>query len=217
MSGQIEEYKPKRGRPKLTEEEKRRREVQRAEEKRLIKEKVKFEIAKKQEEEDISAQIKSARRFDSLPDINTSNPAQVKKRIQEFFKICTEENELPSYKGLAIALGVDSGTLKEWLEKGEKGSEITNVLARAIDMITNVIEQLTIKGKIPVAFARFLLMANFGYKENAEMNVTTKDDANDAAKVAKLQEKYKNSIVDDFDIDSLLTAAKEPPKGDFEE
>lgn len=82
MSGQIEEYKPKRGRPKLTEEEKRRREVQRAEEKRLIKEKVKFEIAKKQEEENISSQIESAIRFESLPDINTNSPAQVKKRIQ---------------------------------------------------------------------------------------------------------------------------------------
>ena len=49
------------------------------------------------------------------------------------------------------------------------------------------------------------------------MNVTAKDNANDAAKVAKLQEKYKNSIVDDFDLDTLFNVAKEPPKGDFED
>lgn len=213
MSEQIEEYTAKRGRPKLTEDEKRRR----AEEKKLFNERVKLEMAKQKESEDISAQIECTMRLAGLPDINTNNPAQVRKRIQDFFKICTEENELPSYKGLAIALGVDSGTLKEWLEKGEKGSEITGILARAIDMITNMIEQLASKGKIPAAFSRFLLMANFGYKENAEMNVTAKDNANDAAKVAKLQEKYKNSIVDDFDLDTLFNAAKEPPKGDFED
>ncbi len=237
-----EEYMPKPGkpgRPKLTEEEKRLRKQARDAEKRRIKEQVKYEtklalqkkaakealktvddesedIKETSAKDDFSSQLANAVKLATMESFDSDNPDLIKQRIKEYFEYCQSTDDMPTFPGLALALGTDSRQLTQWLQKNEKGSEVTNIIIRAIDIITNLIEQLSIKGKIDKTFAKFTLMANFGYRDSADVSVAAKGLLDDTANLAKIAEKYSKSIVDDSNVDLLQTEI-EPPKEESEQ
>ena len=184
-----------RGRPKLTEEEKASRKVKCA-------------------PGELSEQIDYAVAITKFGKIDSNDPKQVKKRINEYFAHCHETDTMPTKPGLALALCTNSKELDKWLKKtSKKPYEVVELVTKAADIIANLVEQLATKGKMDKAFSMFTLKSNFDYRESSEVVIAPKNPLEDGANLAKIAEKYSKSIVDDNIIEvDYRVIEDEPPE-----
>lgn len=127
-----------------------------------------------------------------LPEVDMKNPAEVQKRIRDYFNICAENDMKPSVAGIALAFSVDRKTFWAWangIESDYIPAESRSTIKKAYALLNAQMENYMQNGKINPVAGIFLMKNNMGYKDQQEF-VLTPNAENDAA-AGDVQSKYK--------------------------
>lgn len=188
-----EQITRRRGRPRLTAEEKAERARKRKTgELPTIKrsDQVKFghEFA---EAGDNSKFLQHALAIRSMPAIDLANPAEVKRRIDWYFNHCVADDMKPSVKGFCNALRISKSTLWNWKTGAFRAGTHEEIIVQAYDVLEALWEDYMQNGKINPMAGVFLGVNNYGYKDVKQVNVTPVADSQpERLDVSAIEAKY---------------------------
>ena len=143
--------------------------------------------------------INHSLKLSELPKCSMQNTEQVRQRINDYFRICADDDMKPSVAGLALALDIDRTYLWE-IREGRKGKnpDVANLLKKAMKILDLQMVDYMQNGKINPVSGIFLMKNNFGYADKQEVVVTPQSPLGDAAKDTKaLEQQYIDSVVDE--------------------
>ena len=146
------------------------------------------------EEGEMSKAIAAELELVSLPKIDTTDPVQVKERIDQYFQWCISHDARPHVEQMALALKVTRQTLWNWRQTGnERGKIIEN----AVQVIASLTESWGINGKLnPVVFI-YICKNHFGWRDTVEIEAKTTLPLAD-----KSPAEIKRLLTDDIPIES---------------
>lgn len=108
-------------------------------------------------------------RLATLPKVDPNDAEAVKSRITEYFGICIDQDEKPSWAGLALSFGVVRDTLTSWKTgKTKRPPEVREALTQAYSILNALHEDNMQEGRINNVTGIFLAKANFGYQDNPQ-------------------------------------------------
>jgi hypothetical protein len=165
-----EENKPKRGRPRLSDEEKKERALKRQNgELQSFK---RPDSTVQASPGDNAQYIRHALANLSMPPIDISDPAQVEDRVMWYFNHCIEDDMKPTVMGLANAMGVNRDTIQAW-HKGEyRAGTHQHIIQRAYALMEEQWQHYMLNGKVNPVAGIFLAKNLFGYSDKQEYVVT---------------------------------------------
>ena len=146
------------------------------------------------EKGEMSKAISAELELVALPKIDTTDPEQVRERVDQYFKWCMNHDARPHVEQMALALKVTRQTLWNWRQtENERGRIIDN----AVQVIASLTESWGINGKInPVTFI-FLCKNHFSYRDAVEIEAKTSQPLAD-----KSPAEIKRALEQDLPIDS---------------
>lgn len=185
----------RRGRPPLSPEEKQRRKEERALAPKAPKTPgpppaYSVHALQNMEPGDNSRYLAHAMAVMNMPPVDTSDPVQVERRIQEYMELCGQHDMKPTVKGFCNALRIDRTTLFEWKRGTYRANTHQAVALRAYDLLEELWEGYMQNGKINPVSGIFLGKNNFGYQDKQEYVVTPNTGAPEAVDVATIEAKY---------------------------
>ena len=178
---------PKRGRPRLSEEEKKRRAELRKTGELPTAHNYGQEYVEAGDNTKFLAHALAVR---SMPPINTSDPVQVEQRIHDYFALCVENDVKPTVKGFLNSLRVAKSTLWEWKTGGFRAGTHQAIICEAYDVLEALWEDYMMNGKINPVSGIFLGKNNFGYADKQEMVLTPNTGMPVPQDVATIEAKY---------------------------
>ncbi len=100
------------------------------------------------------------------------------ERLNEFFKHCVENNELPTVEKMCLALGTVRQTVWNW-ETGATNvsQERRDMLKKAKEIISSMDAELAAKGKIPVPTYIFRAKNYYGMRDDPQVVVQVNDNS----------------------------------------
>lgn len=116
--------------------------------------------------------LRAARVAFSLPPIDISDPAQVEKRIEDYFDFCEDHDKKPNIKGLGNWLGVSDETVMNWRKGIYRESTHLGVIKKAVDLIQELWWEYGNDGKVNPASWIFIGKNAFGMKDAQEVVIT---------------------------------------------
>lgn len=108
----------------------------------------------------------------SMPEIDTSDPVQVRQRISDYFTLCVQNDIKPTVKGFLNSLRVAKSTLWEWKQGNFRAGTHQQIICEAYDVLEALWEDYMMNGKINPVSGIFLGKNNFGYKDQQEYVLT---------------------------------------------
>ncbi len=186
--------KPKRGRPRLSEEEKQQRAAMRktgelAKQPYNRKEPVKWG-QEYVEPGDNSRYLAHALAIAELPPVDKSDLNAVEERISWYFNHCFTNDMKPTVSGLCNSLGVCRQTLLNWRTGVHRSDSYQAVILKAYGIMESLWEDYMQNGKINPVSGIFLAKNNYGYQDKQEMVVTPNTGVPEAADPAFIEAKY---------------------------
>ena len=188
-----EEKKRGRGRPPLTDEQKR--------ENALARKRGELAPGKKNFGEenvqagDNSRYLRHALATLELPPIDISNAAQVSDRLGWYFNHCADSDMKPTVNGMCNALGIHRDTLHAWRTGEYRADSHQAIVMKAYRVLEELWEDYMLNGKINPVSGIFLSKNLFyGYADKQEFVLTPnsglseEDAATIAAKYDELPE-----------------------------
>lgn len=127
----------------------------------------------------------------NMPPIDTSDPVQVKQRIDDYFTLCVQHDIKPSVKGFLNSLRVAKSTLWEWKTGGFRAGTHQQIICEAYDVLEALWEDYMMNGKINPVSGIFLGKNNFGYKDQQEYVLTPNQRQFSADDVKLIESKYE--------------------------
>ena len=181
----------KRGRPRLTPEEK----AERARLRKAGAPPIRADQAKFGQEfverGDNSKYLQHALVVRGMPAIDLANPKDVERRIDWYFNQCIEDDMKPSVKGFCNALKISRSTLWNWRTGAFRAGTHEEVIVRGYDVLEALWEDYMQNGKINPMAGVFLGVNNYGYKDVKQVNVTPVTDSQpERLDVAAIEAKY---------------------------
>ena len=179
----------RRGRPRLTEEEK----AIRAEQRRSgeLASRPRSDLQENIEHGDNAKYLKHALAIRKMPAIDTRNPEDVEARIDLYFQCCMENDMKPTVKGFCNALRISKTTLWNWKTGNYRAGTHEEVIVRAYDVLEALWEDYMMNGKINPMSGVFLGINNYGYKDVKQVNLTPIVDSQpEVIDIATLEAKY---------------------------
>lgn len=186
----MEETK-KRGRPRLSEEEKKERAAKRksGELPTIKRPDTSLRLTEQVDAGDNARYLAHAMATMNLPRINTSDPKQVEERIQWYLRHCVDNDMKPTVKGFCNALGISRNTLWNWKCGNFRAGTHEEIVVRAYDLLEEMWENYMQNGKINPVAGIFLGKNNFGYQDKQEY-VLTPNQHQETIDVATIEAKY---------------------------
>lgn len=108
----------------------------------------------------------------AMPPIDTTDPEQVKQRINDYFVLCGQNDMKPTVTGFLNALRVPKQTLWEWKKGNVRKETHQAIILDAYAMLEALWEDYMQNGKINPVSGIFLGKNNFGYTDKQEYVVT---------------------------------------------
>lgn len=133
--------------------------------------------------------LKHALSVRNMPPINTKDPVQVKRRIDDYFQLCAEDDIKPTVTGFLSCLRIGRTTLWEWKQGNFRKETHQQIILEAYEMLEQMWEHYMLNGKINPVSGIFLGKNNFGYQDKQEY-VVTPNTKNDYVDPATLEAKY---------------------------
>lgn len=194
---EIIEVKRGRGRPRLSEEEKKRRaEMRKTGELKPItrpdlKNRPRADLQQGIEPGDNTKYLNHMMAIRQMEPIDTTDPKQVERRIDEYFCLCGMNDMKPTVKGLCNALGIVKQTLWNWRNSQTRVGSHEDIILRAYDSLEALWEDYMMNGKINPMAGVFLGVNNYGYKDVKQVNLTpVVQQEPEVLDVAALEAKY---------------------------
>ncbi len=185
----MEEIKKRgRGRPPLSEEEKKHRAELRA--LNPAPPTTGVNALKNMEPGDNSRYLAHAMAVMNMPPIDIADPVQVEKRIQDYMGLCTQYDMKPTVKGFCNSLRISRQALLDWKRGNFRAGTHQEVILRAYDLLEELWENYMQNGKINPVSGIFLGKNNFGYQDKQEYVVTPNTTVPEAVDVATIEAKY---------------------------
>lgn len=184
----------KRGRPRLSEEEKQKRaEMRKNGELPAIKRP--DMLAQNRGMENIepgdnSRYLAHALATASLPPIDISDIEQVKERINWYYKHCFDNDMKPTVAGFCSALKIARQTLLNWKTGSFRADTHQAVILEAYGLMEELWENYMQNGKINPVSGIFLAKNNWGYQDKQEMVVTPNTTVVEPTDAATIEAKY---------------------------
>ena len=132
-------------------------------------------------EESNTKRLREARVAMSLPKIDTNDPAQVERRVNEYLDFCEINNKRPQMIGMANWLGLTRMQLYNY-KTGRTLHEGAPVVQRALNMLEEVMVEQTMDVKGNPANLIFLLKNMFGYKDQTDVVINQGEDVPEMSK-----------------------------------
>lgn len=192
-----EQNKPKRGRPRLSEEEKKERALKRANGE--LPSVARPDRVPQTEPGDNALYIRHALANLSMPPIDISNPKQVEDRVLWYFNHCIEDDMKPSVMGLANALGVHRDTIHAWRTGEYREGTHQHIIQRAYALLEEQWQHYMMNGKINPVAGIFLGKNLFSYSDKQEYVVTPNTQQLSQGDLATIEAKYDELPDGDFD------------------
>ena len=183
-TNEVQPVKRGRGRPKMTEEEKRL-----ASERRKQNPTLPHLQPMNTEPGDNTRYLSLALAVRDLPPIDPTDARQVRSRISEYFTICASYDMKPTVKGMLNALRLARQTVWEWKQGNYRAGTHQQIILEAYDMLEELWENYMQNGKINPVAGIFLGKNNFGYSDKQEY-VLTPNTAIDSVDVTTIEAKY---------------------------
>ena len=122
------------------------------------------------------------------------SPEEVEKRVQEYFDLCAETNQLPSIKALALYIGVSYRTLKKYID--DPTSRYNELLVMARDYCHIVVENGALNNKVNPATYMFTAANYYDMKNTQSVEIgrtsTEKELANSQEAIKALKNLLKS-------------------------
>ena len=112
----------------------------------------------------------------SLPKIDTSDPEQVRQRVNDYFDFCETHNKRPQMVGLANWLDIDKNTLSAWKAGIIKRTDIAPIISRAMAILEEYMVDQMQDSKTNPANWIFLLKNMFQYRDQQDVVVSPNTD-----------------------------------------
>ena len=192
-----EEKKRGRGRPPLTDEQKR--------ENALARKRGELAPGKKNFGEenvqagDNSRYLRHALATLELPPIDISNAAQVSDRLGWYFNHCADSDMKPTVNGMCNALGIHRDTLHTWRTGEYRADSHQAIVMKAYRVLEELWEDYMLNGKINPVSGIFLMKNSFQYQDKQEIQVSASQ--GDAESPDQLASKYADAIPANFTAD----------------
>lgn len=181
------QHKPQRGRPRLSDEEKKKRAVMRANGELPIREDHQLKTNKG----DNSQYIRHALASIGLPPIDISDSKQVAERINWYFVHCSDDDMRPTVTGLCNALGITRDTLIAWRTGKYRADSHQAIAARAHSVLEELMENYMQNGKINPVSGIFLMKNLYsGFSDKQEVVLTPNQSQLSSADPATIEAKY---------------------------
>lgn len=122
------------------------------------------------------------------------------ERLNWFFRVCMETNQLPTVEKMCLALSMPRNTVFDW-ETGRTrglGPATSNILKKAKNLIASLDAELAQEGKIQPVVYMFRAKNYYGMRDQQEV-VVTPNGNNDYADPTTIQQKYDELPVIDVD------------------
>ena len=102
----------------------------------------------------------------TLPKIDYKDPIAVEERVQLYFQWCITNDFRPTVEGLALAIGTNRMTLWKWQQEGGSRGKI---IEGAKQLLSALLEEWSVTGKINPTTAIFLQKNHFGFADQYEL------------------------------------------------
>lgn len=140
------------------------------------------------------------------------------ERLNDYFKQCNEEGQLPTVEDMALALGVTTATLLDWQNGRTQSPERSWMIKNAKQIIAGIDAKLASEGKIPQVVYIFRAKNFHGMRDQQEVVVTPNTDPlGDRKSGEELAEKYIDSVrgIDMKAEDFVDAEPQKAAEGDF--
>lgn len=148
----------------------------------------------------------------TLPAIDVDNRECVERRIEEYFKICIEDDARPGVAGLCLALGISRQAWQTWGAGTRRHGDYVDIVEKARRAMEAILEQYMLHGKINPVTGIFLLKNNFGYKDQSDVVITPNiDPLGEQKDSEQLRQKYLEAAyntVDDSEYTKKVDAMR---------
>lgn len=134
-------------------------------------ESLQFEPLEPGEPKKNSRYLREARVAYNLPPIDTSDPAQVEQRINDYLDFCEANEKRPTVVGLANWIGVSSREITYWKNGQDRGGSVTKIIQRYRAMMEEYMVDQLQESKTNPANLIFLMKNMFGYKDQTDIVV----------------------------------------------
>ena len=182
----------KRGRPRLSEEEKKLRAEMRknGELPAITRADRSLENPEYSTPGDNSRFLVHAMATMNLPKINRNDPKQVEDRINWYLNHCLENDMKPTVTGFCNALGICRQTLWNWRTGAFRAGTHEEIICKAYDLLEEMWENYMMNGKINPVAGIFLGKNMFGYQDKQEYVLTPNQNQVEAVDAATIEAKY---------------------------
>ena len=138
---------------------------------------------------DNSRYLRHALATRNMPKIDTTDPKQVKERIDWYFQHCADSEMKPTVKGFCNALGVSRQSVWEWKTGQFRAGTHQQIIVEAYDLMEELWENYMQNGKINPVAGIFLGKNLWGYADKQEYVLTPKTGI-DSVDVSTVEAKY---------------------------
>jgi hypothetical protein len=123
---------------------------------------------------------------------------ELAERVNEYFRECTSEHQLPTVEGLALACGVVRQTLFDWEnQRRSVNPERADIIKKARQVLAEIDAKLASEGKIPQVVYIFRSKNFYGMKDQQEVVLTPNNPLGDEQNAEQLKQKYIDSTYTD--------------------
>lgn len=182
------------GRPRLSEEEKKRRAEQRKTGELPVQHRNRPDLQKFGQEYvepgDNSKYLGHAMIIARMPLVDLNDINEVRDRIDWYFNLCFNNDMKPTVSGLCNSLKISRQTLMTWRQGKYRDDSYQAAVLEAYSMMEELWEHYMQNGKINPVSGIFLGKNNFGYADKQEMVVTPNTGVPEAIDVATIEAKY---------------------------
>lgn len=179
----------KRGRPRLSDEEKKERAVMRANGE--LPTYTRPDRTIQADPGDNSKYIRHALATMNQPPIDISRADQVEERLMWYFGHCAENDMKPTVNGMCNALGIHRDTLHTWRTGEFRQDSHQAIVLRAYRILEELWEDYMLNGKVNPVSGIFLAKNLFsGYSDKQEFVVTPNQQRITEGDLATIEAKY---------------------------
>ncbi len=147
-----------------------------------------IEKAFKGEKSEIGQILNNSLYWFNYPIVKTDE--ECAERLNEFFKRCADNDELPTVEKMCLALGTVRQTVWRW-ETGEinVSQDRRDMLKKAKEIISSMDAELAAKGKIPVPTYIFRAKNYYGMRDDPQVVVQV-DNSSEKVDVEAIKRRY---------------------------
>lgn len=125
----------------------------------------------------------------------------VRKRVQQYFQLCADDDMKPSVEGLAVAFDVDRKTIVRWVNGEVKSlpNEARLTIKKAYTLLNLQMADYMQNGRINPVAGIFLMKNNMSYADQTEVVLTPNNPIGDTTDQRQLAADY---VVDVTETDT---------------